>query len=75
MPLTTTLTLWLCLMIPPAAGVPAADDVLPPPERGAPAVPLGKVDWWKTGPDGVPSIEGMRGKVFLIQTYAFFCDT
>ena len=75
MPPTTLLTLGLCLMLPPVLGAPVVDDVIPPPERGAPALPLGKVDWWRTGTDGAPTVEGMRGKVFLIQTYAFFCDT
>jgi len=51
------------------------DDPLPSPEVGEVAPSLGYVEWRQLPGGKPPVIEALRGKVVLIQTWVWFCDS
>ena len=70
----TTALLALTLITGQALGA-SDDDPHPPPQVGEVAPSLGSVEWRQLPNGKPPVIEALRGKVVLIQTWVWFCDS
>lgn len=51
------------------------DDPLPSPQVGEVAPSLGYVEWRQLPSGKPPKIEELRGKVVVVQTWVWFCDS